>query len=111
MLLMQLPDGTTCECQLRSTKWGLRLVRRCASFDLLAMVRDGGWVIREVKTDAARRHLARAFGPKAKQPQTLPPHVRTARAATEPGGRAVIAAAKLASRRLPTRCEPRLSSR
>jgi hypothetical protein len=65
VVVMQLPDGSTCEYRLRATKWGLRLVRSCASYDLLTLVRDAGWTIREVKTEIARRHLAQVF-------QTLP---------------------------------------
>ena len=62
MLVMRLPDGTRCEYRLRSTKGGLRLAGSCASYDLLAMVRDAGWTIQEVKTDIARKRLMRAFG-------------------------------------------------
>ena len=62
MVVMQLPDGSTCEYGLRATKWGLRLVRSCVSYDLLTLVRDAGWTIRDVKTDIARRRLAQVFG-------------------------------------------------
>jgi hypothetical protein len=62
VVVMQLPDGSTCEYRLRTTKWGLRLVRSCASYDLVTLVRDAGWTIREVKTDIARRRLAEVFG-------------------------------------------------
>jgi hypothetical protein len=62
---MQLPDGSTCEYRLQATKWGLRLVRSCASYDLLTLVRDAGWTIREVKTDIARRRLAQVLGTNA----------------------------------------------
>ena len=62
MVVMQLPDGSTCEYQLRATKWGLRLVRSCVSYDLLTLVREAGWTIRDVKTDIARRRLAQVFG-------------------------------------------------
>jgi hypothetical protein len=66
MLLMELPDGTTCEYRLRAAKHGLRLERSYASYDLLTMVRDAGWVIRDVKTKIAHRRLMRAFGPNAR---------------------------------------------
>jgi hypothetical protein len=36
-----------------------------ASYDLLTMVRDAGWVIRDVKTKIAHRRLMRAFRPNA----------------------------------------------
>jgi len=65
MIVMELPDGTTCEYRLRATKRGLRLERSCASYDLLTMVRDAGWAIREVKTEMAHSRLLRAFGPNA----------------------------------------------
>ena len=68
MLVMQLPDGTTGEYRLRSTARGLRLVRSCASYDLLTLVCEAGWIIREVKTDIARTRLMRAFGPGARRP-------------------------------------------
>jgi hypothetical protein len=61
MLVMRLPDGTTCDYRLRSTKVGLRLERSYASYDLVTMVRNAGWTIQEVKTDIARRRLMRAF--------------------------------------------------
>ena len=62
MVVMRLPDGTTCECLLRNTKYGLRLVRPCASYDLLTLVREAGWRIQAVKTSLDRKRLARAFG-------------------------------------------------
>ena len=62
MVVMRLPNGTTCECLLRKTKYGLRLVRPCASYDLLALVREAGWRIEVVETDLERKRLARAFG-------------------------------------------------
>ena len=68
MLVMQLPDGTTGEYRLRSTPRGLRLDRSCASYDLLTLVCEAGWIIREVKTDIARTRLMRAFGPRARRP-------------------------------------------
>ena len=68
MLVMQVPDGTTCEYRLRAAKRGLRLERSCASYDLLTLVRDAGWVIRDVKTTIAHRRLMRAFGPNARRP-------------------------------------------
>ena len=57
MVVMQLPDGTTGEYRLRSTPRGLRLERSCASYDLLTLICEAGWVIREVKTDIARTRL------------------------------------------------------
>jgi hypothetical protein len=62
VVVMRLPNGTTCECLLRNTKYGLRLVRPCASYDLLALVREGGWRVEAVETDLERKRLARAFG-------------------------------------------------
>jgi hypothetical protein len=62
MVVMRLPNGTTCECLLRNGKDGLRLVRRYASYDLLALVREAGWRIEAVETDLERKRLARAFG-------------------------------------------------
>jgi hypothetical protein len=65
MLVMQLPDGTKCEYRLRSVDRSLRLLGACASYDLVTMVRDSGWIIHEVKSDIARKRLRRAFGPTA----------------------------------------------
>ena len=50
-LVMRFPDGTTGEYRLRSTRFGLRLVRRRASYDLLTMWRDAGWRIQDMKTE------------------------------------------------------------
>jgi hypothetical protein len=50
-LVMQLPDGTTREYRLRATRFGLRLVGRGASYDLLTMWRDGGWRIQDLRTE------------------------------------------------------------
>jgi hypothetical protein len=52
MVLVLLPDGTTCECRLQQTEHGLRLVRACASYDLHTMLQEAGWRILEVKTAA-----------------------------------------------------------
>ena len=62
MVVMRLPDGTTCEYRLQQTNNGLRLVRSCASYDLLTLVRDAGWRIETVKPHLARQYLALAFG-------------------------------------------------
>ena len=62
MVVMRLPDGTTCEYLLRKSKDGLRLVRPCASYDLLTLVRDAGWSIQEVKTNLERKLLSKTFG-------------------------------------------------
>jgi hypothetical protein len=62
MVVMKLPDGTTCEYLLQKTEDGLRLVRPYASYDLLTAVREAGWRIQEVKTDLERKRLVRAFG-------------------------------------------------
>ena len=61
MVIMQLPNGTTCECALRLTKYGLRLVRLYASYDLLVAVNEMGWRIKDVKTELARKRLKRQF--------------------------------------------------
>jgi hypothetical protein len=68
MVVMHIPNGPTAEYRLVGSKSGLRLVRSCASYDLLTMVRDAGWRIVEVKTDLAWRRLRRAFGPRAAGP-------------------------------------------
>ena len=62
MVVMQTADGTTCRYSLRPSKFGLRLVRACVSYDLNTVIRDGGWRILEVKTEIARKRLLRAFG-------------------------------------------------
>jgi len=62
MVVMRLPDGTTCEYRLLQTKSGLRLLRPCASYDLLTLVRDAGWRIETAKTHLERKYLALAFG-------------------------------------------------
>jgi hypothetical protein len=65
MVVMQTPDGSTCEYRLRPSKSGLRLARSCVSYDLISFVRDAGWRIKHVKTAIARKRLARAFGTRA----------------------------------------------
>ena len=77
MLVMQLPDGTLGEYRLRSTPRGLRLERSCASYDLLTLICEAGWIIREVKTDIARTRLMRAFGPRVRRPYGGSPWART----------------------------------
>jgi hypothetical protein len=60
MVVMEAPDGSTREYQLHSGPQGLRLVGRCASYDLATMMREVGWQIVEVRSKAARRLLAKA---------------------------------------------------
>jgi hypothetical protein len=62
MVVMQMPDGTTRRYDLRASESGLRLVRACASYDLLAMLRDAGWRIHAVTDEVDRRRLVRQFG-------------------------------------------------
>jgi hypothetical protein len=70
MVVMQMPDGTTHKYDLRASDSGLRLVRTCASYDLLAMLREAGWRIQAVTCEADRVQLIRAFGA-----EMLPPDV------------------------------------
>ena len=62
MVVMQMPDGTTRKYDLRASESGLRLVRACASYDLLAMLHDAGWRIHAVTGEADRMRLIREFG-------------------------------------------------
>ena len=62
MVVMQMPDGTTRKYDLRASESGLRLVRACSSYDLLAMVRDAGWRIHAVTDEADRIRLVRQLG-------------------------------------------------
>jgi hypothetical protein len=60
MVVMEAPDGSTREYQLHSGPQGVRLVGRCASYDLATMMREVGWQIVGVRSEAARRLLAKA---------------------------------------------------
>jgi hypothetical protein len=61
MILMQTPDGRVCEYRLQNTPYGLRLERsQCASYDLLTMVKEGGW--RVFRADPCDRHLLQRAG-------------------------------------------------
>jgi hypothetical protein len=53
MVLMRMPDGTTCEYWLQPSKWGLRLTRSCVSYDLATMLRNAGWRIQEIAGECA----------------------------------------------------------
>jgi hypothetical protein len=60
MILIQTPDGGIHEYHLGPTPQGLRLFRACASYELGTMLRDAGWTIIGVRTETAKRLLARA---------------------------------------------------
>ena len=60
MVMIRMPDGDTQDYHLRASRHGLRLVRACASYDLMAMIREGGWTIAGVRTRAAKRMLEKA---------------------------------------------------
>jgi hypothetical protein len=60
MVVMEAPDGSTREYQLHSGPLGLRLVGTCASYDLATMMREVGWQIVGVRSEAARHLLAKA---------------------------------------------------
>lgn len=62
MVVMQMPDDTTREYDVRASETGLRLVRAYASYDLLAMLRDAGWRIHAVTAETDRMRLIRANG-------------------------------------------------
>jgi hypothetical protein len=48
---MQTPMGHVGEYELHATERGLRLVARCASYDLMTMVRDAGWKVAAAEDD------------------------------------------------------------
>jgi hypothetical protein len=51
MVVMQLPNGTVCQFLLEEdTHHGLRLVTRCASYNLLTAVNELGWRILDITT-------------------------------------------------------------
>jgi hypothetical protein len=80
MVIMELPDGTTCEYALDDSDPALRLVSRCASFDLMTALTELGWRIRDVTTDRERaRVTAQSFLPEV--PLARPPCQLPARSA------------------------------
>jgi hypothetical protein len=85
MVIMELPDGTTCEYALNDSDSdpALRLVSRCASFDLVTALTEMGWRIRDVTTHRERERVtAQSFLPEV--PLARPPcqqPVRSARSA------------------------------
>jgi hypothetical protein len=60
MVVIEATDGSTREYQLRSDPQGLRLVGGCASYDLATMMREVGWQIVGIRSEAAKRLLAKA---------------------------------------------------
>jgi hypothetical protein len=59
MVVVELPDGARCQYRLIATRMGLRLVRRFASYDLMAMVRDAGWRIHALTSRRDRTLIRR----------------------------------------------------
>ena len=60
MVVIETSPGSTQEYQLHSEPQGLRLVGRYASYDLATMMRDAGWQIVGVRSEAAERLLEKA---------------------------------------------------
>jgi hypothetical protein len=86
MVIMELPDGTTCEYALDDSDPALRLVSRCASFDLMTALTEMGWRIRDITTDRERdRVTAQSFRPEVPlaRPRCQQP-ARSARSALRP---------------------------
>jgi hypothetical protein len=72
MVIMDLPDGTTCEYALDDSDPALRLVSRCASFDLMTALTESGWRIRDITTDRERERVAsQRFRPEYQQHSSL----------------------------------------
>jgi hypothetical protein len=57
MVIMELPDGTTCEYALDDSDHALRLASRYASFDLRTVLTEWGWRIRAITTDRERERV------------------------------------------------------
>jgi hypothetical protein len=57
MLIMELPDGTTCDYVLDDSDTALRLVSRYASYDLRTALTELGWRIRDITTDRERERV------------------------------------------------------
>jgi hypothetical protein len=57
MVVMQLPNGTVCQFLLENTHHELRLVTRCASYNLLTAVNELGWRILDITTILERRRF------------------------------------------------------
>lgn len=57
MVVVQLPDGSTGEYALDDSDRALRLVTRCASFDLMTALTELGWRILDVTTDRDRERM------------------------------------------------------
>jgi hypothetical protein len=55
-----MPDGHRQDYRLRASRDGLRVQGLCASYDLLAMVRDAGWRVVGARSHAAKRLLKKA---------------------------------------------------
>ena len=69
MVVMQLPNGTTGEYLLDDTDHRLRLVSRCVSYDLLAVLHDAGWRIWDITTDLERERLAELLTSERRRPR------------------------------------------
>jgi hypothetical protein len=65
MVVMQLPDGTTAEYQLDDSDCELRLVSasRGASYDLITVLTEAGWRIRDITTELEGERLRRLLTP------------------------------------------------
>jgi hypothetical protein len=65
MVVMQLPDGTTAEFRLDAADDELRLVSasRCVSYDLIAVLTEAGWRIRDITTNLECERLRRLLTP------------------------------------------------
>ena len=79
MVVIELPDGTTCEYGLRPSERGLRLVQSCTSYDLLVMLREAGWRIQAVKGETDRLRLRREFGVRGHSATGVPPEASSLR--------------------------------
>jgi hypothetical protein len=64
MVVMQLPNGTLGQFLLEEdTHHGLRLVARCASYNLLTAVNELGWRILDITTILERRRFFASLPP------------------------------------------------
>ena len=65
MVVMQLPDGTTAEYLLDDTDHELRLVSasRGVSYDLITVLTEAGWRIRDITTGLECERLRRLLTP------------------------------------------------
>jgi hypothetical protein len=65
MVVMQLPDGSTAEFLLDDTDHELRVVSgsRCVSYDLVTVLTEAGWRIRDITTDLECERLRRLLTP------------------------------------------------